>query len=105
MSKSAQRDDHWSSLHDKVNFRYDEQRPPLHGEGLRTVWYGLCLGHTWASVVIVAAIPTMLCHDQPKEKHYVQFIESKVITASIVENCYHKYRFNQANQQKEWPHM
>lgn len=72
---------------------------------VRTLWCGFCLGHTSALVVIVAAILTMLCHGQPKEKHNAQFIESKVITASIVENCYHKYRFNQANQQKEWPHM
>jgi len=26
-----------------------------------TIWHGSCLGHIWASVVIVAAIPTMLC--------------------------------------------
>jgi len=44
-------------------------------------------------------------HGQPKEKHNAQFIESKVITASTVENCNHKHCSHQANQQKEWPHM
>jgi hypothetical protein len=28
-------DDHRSSFHDMVHFRYDEQRPALHTEGLR----------------------------------------------------------------------
>jgi hypothetical protein len=34
MSESVQRDDHHSSFHDMVHFRYDEQRPALHTEGL-----------------------------------------------------------------------
>jgi hypothetical protein len=34
MSESVQRDDQWSSLHDMVYFRYDEQRPALRAEGL-----------------------------------------------------------------------
>jgi hypothetical protein len=36
MSESVQRDDHRSSFHDIVHFRYDEHRPALHAEGLRT---------------------------------------------------------------------
>jgi hypothetical protein len=35
MSESVQRDDQWSSLHDMVYFRYDEQRPALRAGGLR----------------------------------------------------------------------
>jgi hypothetical protein len=40
MSESVQRDDHRSSFHDMVHFRYDEQRPALHAEGLKsqTCW-------------------------------------------------------------------
>jgi hypothetical protein len=34
MSESVQCDDHRSSFHDMVHFRYDEQRPVLHAEGL-----------------------------------------------------------------------
>jgi hypothetical protein len=34
MSESVQRDDHRSSFHDMVHFRYDEHRPALHAEGL-----------------------------------------------------------------------
>jgi hypothetical protein len=34
MSESVQRDDHRSSFHDMVHFRYDEHRPALHTEGL-----------------------------------------------------------------------
>jgi hypothetical protein len=34
MSERVQRDDHRSSFHDMVHFRYDEQRPALHAEGL-----------------------------------------------------------------------
>jgi hypothetical protein len=34
MSESVQRDDHRSSFHDMVHFRYDKQRPALHAEGL-----------------------------------------------------------------------
>jgi hypothetical protein len=34
ISESMQRDDHRSSFHDMVHFRYDEQRPALHAEGL-----------------------------------------------------------------------
>jgi hypothetical protein len=36
MSESMQRDDHRSSFHDMVHFRYDEHRPALHAEGLTT---------------------------------------------------------------------
>jgi hypothetical protein len=35
MSESMQRDDHRSSFHDMLHFRYDEHRPALHVEGLR----------------------------------------------------------------------
>jgi hypothetical protein len=35
MSESVQRDDHRSSFHDMLQFRYDEHRPALHVEGLR----------------------------------------------------------------------
>jgi hypothetical protein len=35
MSESVQHDDQWSSLHNMVYFRYDEQRPALHAERLR----------------------------------------------------------------------
>jgi hypothetical protein len=34
MSDSVQRDHHRSSFHDMVHFRYDEQHPALHAEGL-----------------------------------------------------------------------
>jgi hypothetical protein len=34
MSESVQRDDHRSSVHGMVHFRFDEQRPALHAEGL-----------------------------------------------------------------------
>jgi hypothetical protein len=34
MSESVQRDNHRSSFHNMVHFRYDEQRPALHTEGL-----------------------------------------------------------------------
>jgi hypothetical protein len=36
MSESVQRDDHRSSFHDMLHFRYDEHRPALHVEGLMT---------------------------------------------------------------------
>jgi hypothetical protein len=36
MSESVQRDDQRSSFHDIRSFRYDEQRPALHAEGL--IW-------------------------------------------------------------------
>jgi hypothetical protein len=32
MSESVQRDDHRSSFHDIVHFRYDKHRPALHAE-------------------------------------------------------------------------
>jgi hypothetical protein len=36
-SESVQRDDHRSSFHDMLHFRYDEHRPSLHVEGLFSV--------------------------------------------------------------------
>jgi hypothetical protein len=36
MSESVQRDDQWSSYHDMVFFRYDEHRPALHAEELKS---------------------------------------------------------------------
>jgi hypothetical protein len=42
MSESVQRDDQWSSFHDMVHFRYDEQRPALHAGGLTVLYYTLC---------------------------------------------------------------
>jgi hypothetical protein len=36
MSESMQHDDHRSSFHDMVHFRYDKQRPALHAEGLNS---------------------------------------------------------------------
>jgi hypothetical protein len=38
MSESVQRDDHRSSFHDMLHFRYDEHRPALHVEGLIAVY-------------------------------------------------------------------
>jgi hypothetical protein len=35
MSESVQRDDHRSSFHDMLHFRYEKHRPALHVEGLR----------------------------------------------------------------------
>jgi hypothetical protein len=37
MSERVQRENQWSSLHDMVSFRYDEHRPALHAERLKSV--------------------------------------------------------------------
>jgi hypothetical protein len=46
MSEGVQRDDHRLSFHDMVHFRYDEQCPALHAEGLsKSALYLPVLGH------------------------------------------------------------
>jgi hypothetical protein len=39
MSESVQHDNQWSSFHEMVGFRNDEQRPALHAEGLRCLFF------------------------------------------------------------------
>jgi hypothetical protein len=38
-SETVQRDDYRSSFHDMFHFRYNEQRPALHAEGLRQYYH------------------------------------------------------------------